>query len=163
EGAHVVQQRAGVQLSSAVGQVGDAYEQHADAVAARVVAGESAQDLLSTFTGGAGGGAIQRKEETTPEVKGLFLAVEKVGTSYRHLYQQQAAGLSRLGSALKSDKAPAGSILATIAGAGASKAIGVIGGLISKGATAIAPPAAKPLVEKIIAFATEKAAEKAAE
>ncbi len=62
EAAHVVQQRGGVQLSSAVGQAGDAYEQHADAVAAKVVAGESAADLL-----GAGAaapsqhGAVQRK------------------------------------------------------------------------------------------------------
>lgn len=53
EAAHVIQQRAGVQLSSAVGQAGDAYEQHADAVAARVVAGESAADLLDAFTGNA--------------------------------------------------------------------------------------------------------------
>jgi hypothetical protein len=50
EAAHVVQQRAGVHLSSAVGQVGDSYEQNADAVAARVVAGESAVDLLGPAT-----------------------------------------------------------------------------------------------------------------
>jgi hypothetical protein len=46
EFAHVVQQRAGVQLPRGVGRPGDAYEQHADAVAARTVAGRSAVDLL---------------------------------------------------------------------------------------------------------------------
>jgi Domain of unknown function (DUF4157) len=46
EAAHVVQQRAGVSLPGGVGQAGDAYEQHADAVADRVVRGESAAYLL---------------------------------------------------------------------------------------------------------------------
>jgi Domain of unknown function (DUF4157) len=47
EAAHVVQQVGGVQLKGGVGEAGDAYEVHADAVADRVVAGESAADLLS--------------------------------------------------------------------------------------------------------------------
>ena len=47
EAAHVVQQRAGVQLYGGVGKEGDAYEQHADAVADKVVAGEPADYLLS--------------------------------------------------------------------------------------------------------------------
>ncbi|HEV8580903.1 MAG TPA: DUF4157 domain-containing protein [Thermoanaerobaculia bacterium] len=47
EAAHVVQQRAGVQLSGDVGVTGDPYERHADAVAERVVRGESAEALLS--------------------------------------------------------------------------------------------------------------------
>lgn len=51
EAAHIVQQRAGVQLSGGVGQVGDKYEQHADAVADRVVQGKRATDLLDRFTG----------------------------------------------------------------------------------------------------------------
>ena len=46
EAAHVVQQRGGVQLKDGVGQDGDAYEQYADAVADRVVRGESAEGLL---------------------------------------------------------------------------------------------------------------------
>jgi hypothetical protein len=46
EAAHVVQQRAGVHLKSAVGEAGDRYEQQADAVAERVVRGESAESLL---------------------------------------------------------------------------------------------------------------------
>jgi hypothetical protein len=50
EAAHVVQQRAGVQLAGGVGKVGDEYEQNADLVADAVVAGKSAEVLL----GGAG-------------------------------------------------------------------------------------------------------------
>lgn len=46
EAAHVVQQRAGVQLQSGVGRAGDEYERNADAIADRVVSGRSAADLL---------------------------------------------------------------------------------------------------------------------
>ncbi len=46
EAAHVVQQRAGVQLKDGLGQKSDAYEQRADAVADAVVAGQSAEALL---------------------------------------------------------------------------------------------------------------------
>lgn len=62
EAAHVVQQRAGVQLAGGAGQAGDLHEQHADAVAERVVAGESAEALLDQH-GGTGGGdarSVQR-------------------------------------------------------------------------------------------------------
>jgi len=59
EAAHVVQQRKGVALSTGVGQVGDRYEQHADAVADRVVRGESAVDLLDGFAGSGGGSGVQ--------------------------------------------------------------------------------------------------------
>ncbi len=59
EAAHVVQQRAGVSLKGGVGQAGDPYELHADAVADRVVRGESAAHLLSAGSGGAA--AVQRK------------------------------------------------------------------------------------------------------
>lgn len=49
EAAHHVLQHSGVRPSSGVGEVGDVYEQHADAVAAAVVAGESAEPLLSSM------------------------------------------------------------------------------------------------------------------
>ncbi|MGK0361976.1 MAG: hypothetical protein ACI9U2_004296, partial [Bradymonadia bacterium] len=63
EAAHVVQQRAGVQLSGGVGQVGDRYEQHADAVADQVVRGESAVQLLDQFAGGgAASRAVQKRD-----------------------------------------------------------------------------------------------------
>ena len=56
EAAHVVQQAAGVHLAGGVGQAGDPYERHADAVADRVVRGESAEALLDEHSGGGGGG-----------------------------------------------------------------------------------------------------------
>lgn len=63
EAAHVVQQRAGVQLKSGVGEVGDPYERNADSVADRVVQGRSAEDLLSGPGGGAGVDApVQKKD-----------------------------------------------------------------------------------------------------
>jgi hypothetical protein len=64
EAAHVVQQRGGVQLKGGVGASGDAYEQHADAVADRVVAGDSAESLLDQGAGAAStpSQAVQRQE-----------------------------------------------------------------------------------------------------
>jgi hypothetical protein len=47
EAAHVVQQRGGVQLRDGIGQSGDQYERHADAVATQVVQGMSAEGLLN--------------------------------------------------------------------------------------------------------------------
>jgi hypothetical protein len=61
EAAHVVQQRGGIQLKGGVGEAGDAYERHADAVAERVIAGQSAEDLLDAGVGRAMP-AVQRKE-----------------------------------------------------------------------------------------------------
>ena len=66
EAAHVVQQARGVQLPDGVGQAGDRYERHADAVADRVVAGRSAADLFGPPAGGAAprdGGAVQRSPD----------------------------------------------------------------------------------------------------
>ncbi len=51
EAAHVVQQRAGVQLAGGVGRPGDRYERHADAVADAVVAGQSSEALLDRMAG----------------------------------------------------------------------------------------------------------------
>jgi len=62
EAAHVVQQRAGVQLQGGVGAAGDAYERHADAVADRVVAGRSAEDLLDGGSASGAAPAVQRKD-----------------------------------------------------------------------------------------------------
>ena len=62
EAAHVVQQRAGVELRGGVGESGDAYEHHADAVADAVVAGKPAGGILDQMAGsGAAGSAVQRK------------------------------------------------------------------------------------------------------
>lgn len=60
EAAHVVQQRAGIDVAGGVGKAGDRYEQNADAVADRVVRGTSAEDLLGPVEGG-GASAVQSK------------------------------------------------------------------------------------------------------
>ncbi|HCH66890.1 MAG: hypothetical protein CL927_09000 [Deltaproteobacteria bacterium] len=63
EAAHVVQQKAGVQLAGGVGRVGDVYERHADAVADAVVSGASAESLLSATPGsGSAGTSVQMIE-----------------------------------------------------------------------------------------------------
>jgi hypothetical protein len=89
EAAHVVQQASGVRLKDGVGEAGDAYEQHADAVADRVVRGESAAELL----GGHGAGkpssspaapAVQRKiapEDVSSEMIGQTFTLSKAFTS----------------------------------------------------------------------------------
>lgn len=60
EAAHTVQQSQGVQLEGGFGTAGDVYEQHADAVADKVVAGESAEPLLASGPGGGqAGSAVQ--------------------------------------------------------------------------------------------------------
>ncbi len=65
ESAHVVQQRAGVQLKGGVGQEGDAYERHADAVADLVVQGKSAEPLLDEMAGpGGGSSAVQMRRDS---------------------------------------------------------------------------------------------------
>ncbi len=63
EAAHVVQQQQGVHLKGGVGEAGDPYEQHADAVADRVVRGESAASLLPISAASADPDvvAVQRK------------------------------------------------------------------------------------------------------
>lgn len=64
EAAHVIQQRGGLSLEQGMGEVGDRHEQHADAVADLVVAGKSAEGLLSQYgeatDSKAGGAAVQR-------------------------------------------------------------------------------------------------------
>jgi hypothetical protein len=80
EAAHVIQQQNGVQLLGGVGQSGDAYERHADAVADRVVAGDSAAALLAAGPGAGqrsdavqrtgAGPAVQRDDVTVTGIKG---------------------------------------------------------------------------------------------
>ncbi|MEZ4403786.1 MAG: DUF4157 domain-containing protein [Kofleriaceae bacterium] len=77
EAAHVVQQREGVHMKGGVGQANDTYEQHADQVAARVVAGESAADLLPAKGPSGGAGAVQFFVEQ--KVKGQPCRVSETG------------------------------------------------------------------------------------
>jgi hypothetical protein len=89
EAAHVVQQRGGVQLKGRMGEVGDRYEQHADAVADRVVRGESAEALLDQMAGGGGSAsastpAVQRRvnpENVSTELVGQTFTLTDAFTS----------------------------------------------------------------------------------
>jgi hypothetical protein len=90
EAAHVVQQRGGVQLKGGVGTAADVYERHADAAADRVVASQSAEDLLDQGAASDAHGAtraIQRKEGKddakiieNPGGKGSVIAREEIKT-----------------------------------------------------------------------------------
>jgi hypothetical protein len=80
EAAHVVQQRAGVQLKGGVGEAGDAYERHADAVADKVVAGQSAEALLGQMAGKPAGGEGQREGQREAQRKEVATDAEITGT-----------------------------------------------------------------------------------
>ena len=77
EAAHVVQQSAGVQLKGGVGQAGDPFERHADAVADTVVRGGSAEALL---TQGAGGGTTTSASSSAPVQHKAAENVQFLGT-----------------------------------------------------------------------------------
>jgi len=84
EAAHVVQQRAGVQLKGGVGVVGDPYELHSDRVADRVVAGDSAEALLDELgprRGGGAGGVVMRKPLGLADLSGELSLKAKVNAA----------------------------------------------------------------------------------
>lgn len=83
EAAHVVQQRSGIHLKGGIGESGDPYERHADAVADTVVRGESAQSLLDAVAQPARGAmsspAVQRQDApAAPPASPLAQQVEQV-------------------------------------------------------------------------------------
>lgn len=93
EAAHVVQQRVGVQLQGGVGEVGDAYERHADAVADAVVAGRSAESLISEQAGEPQvarptAASTLQKQETTTEGAPASEASALVSASHTHAVQR---------------------------------------------------------------------------
>ncbi len=94
--APVVQQRGGVNLKSGVGQEGDAYEQHADAVADAVVRGESAEPVIDQMVGPRQGSAtsVQRKAKTPATSE--FSLLESI----RYL-EERASELLGLGAGTK--------------------------------------------------------------
>jgi hypothetical protein len=64
EAAHVVQQSLGVQVAGGVGQAGDRYERQADAVAERVVRGQSVGEMFAQGGGDWGPGNTVRGSES---------------------------------------------------------------------------------------------------
>lgn len=99
EAAHVVQQKHGtVQCKAGVGHEDDIYERHADAIADKVVKGESAASLLqgpmvSLPTDQPG--LIQRKPSKSPQSSPD--AQKHVKLSYHDLTTQLAVGLGLVG------------------------------------------------------------------
>jgi hypothetical protein len=94
----VVQQRGGVQLKGGVGAAGDPHEQYADAVADRVVAGSSAEDLLDAYapsSGSVGATSVQRKptsDSATSSTSGANMPAAAVnGDRAAHLIQLLAS------------------------------------------------------------------------
>jgi len=93
EAAHVVQQRGGVHLKGGVGAVGDRYEQHADAVADLVVAGQSAEAVLDPHAPaggapGAGTAPVQRwvqpgEDAAANQLKDRIDGIETSATAQR--------------------------------------------------------------------------------
>lgn len=69
EAAHVIQQRSGLRLQNGLGQTGDPYERHADAVAARVAQGQEAASLLDQLTAKPSAAAIVQTSHP-PQVQG---------------------------------------------------------------------------------------------
>jgi len=68
EAAHIVQQRAGLNLEGGFGRIDDRHERHADAVADRVMRGESSEALLDQYAAakGATGVIVQKDEPKLP-------------------------------------------------------------------------------------------------
>jgi Domain of unknown function (DUF4157) len=90
EAAHIVQQQAGVQLKGGVGEVGDRYERHADAVADLVVQGKSAEPVLDQMAPGTGnsGGAIQAKVVQFDIKSDLRTAMDGWGTDEEAMFRR---------------------------------------------------------------------------
>lgn len=106
EAAHTVCQSSGVAPDSGVGAAGDEHEQLADAVASRVVAGESAADLLDQAAGpGRSGGAapaVQRRELPEKEVPGHVMSrVSLSANAVSHTEGVMSAGRGNQYSDLK--------------------------------------------------------------
>ncbi|HWF48385.1 MAG TPA: DUF4157 domain-containing protein, partial [Bryobacteraceae bacterium] len=66
EAAHVIQQRAGISLPGGVGKAADRHERHANAVASRVVNGESSEALLDAYSGTTVPGQVVQRDEDRP-------------------------------------------------------------------------------------------------
>ncbi|MBH24563.1 MAG: hypothetical protein CMH57_08945 [Myxococcales bacterium] len=100
EAAHVIQQRAGVQLADGVGRIGDIYEQHADMVADRVVAGRSAEALLNAApSGGAVSGLVQFNQELETYRESLknknFQELARMHIATRNTISEELLGILR--------------------------------------------------------------------
>jgi hypothetical protein len=118
EAAHVVQQRAGVQLSGGVGAAGDAYENHANKVADLVVQGRSSESALDAMAGGTRStSSIQRAVQRTPGsgsglttdqgvINDWAVAVNHINGRWRHIETAQKGGVQSWYKKVEKDDPP---------------------------------------------------------
>jgi hypothetical protein len=149
EAAHVVQQKAGVSLAGGVGQAGDRYEQHADAVADAVVQGKSAEGLLDQMAGGQAQrtDAVQQKTSAQSSPVQFITEGEEeqptpgTGTAYtadayrsdchdllQYLTDNTRTAASQLKSALDTESFDVGNVVSMIATKGIGTALGYVPG-----------------------------------
>jgi hypothetical protein len=121
EAAHVVQQRAGVHLKDGVGSTGDEYEQQADAVADRVVAGESAEDLLDEVGDGGASSSQAQAVQRTPDDEAMAgegtrgRKPDVVSNGYHSFYLRQMIPAKKSEVRLQIHQDPANARSATVA------------------------------------------------
>lgn len=99
EAAHVVQQRAGLDVSGGVGHEGDRYERHADAVADAVTRGESSERLLDATPGTTGNALtapvpVRQLRRIPPNVRALLTSTTGPGKGEN--FDANAEGVLRL-------------------------------------------------------------------
>ena len=90
EAAHLVQQRAGIQFSRGMGEVGDVHERNADAIADRVVAGQPAADLLPR----PGGASVHAQVQRRIQIGGTTLNRAAVNQTANRLVRVQLRDLA---------------------------------------------------------------------
>lgn len=110
EAAHVIQQRAGIHLPGGVDRGGDRHERHADAVADKVVRGESAERSLDTYFAHRRGGAAapaRGGEVGVQRSLGGALAedVDSSKDDAKQTSERYAAILEKLAAALEAKRA----------------------------------------------------------
>lgn len=110
EAAHVVQQRAGIRLPGGLGSVGDAHERHADAVADKVVRGESAERSLDTYFSARPGGSASPARSGDAGVQRLLggdldAAVDKKKDAAKHTEARYATIITKLESEIEKKNA----------------------------------------------------------
>jgi hypothetical protein len=166
EAAHVVQQRGGVHLSGGVGQAGDPYEQHADAVADAVVAGRSAEGLLDRHAGAGGdGGGVQRQAvQLDGDDQALEDKMDAIASAYNFIcLRQRDAVRDLMEDAAKEDPPPLWqTLLIAAAQVALAGALGGVGGAISAAVTKKLAGKVSEIVANAIATSMEDAAKDAA-
>ncbi len=97
EAAHLVQQRGGVQLKGGIDQPGDAYEQHADAVADAVVAGQSAAPLLDQLAGRGGNHDVAVQRAPAPASAAAAANPATQPGMWEHAFGEASTPVGKLG------------------------------------------------------------------